>query len=108
MGNPTGAIGLANLGTGSTQAVAADTNRKSITFVNPNVDANVNIAVCPAFDNSGSALTAGFSSTGANAGNWVILPGGERTFTGNVQTAWLAAAKSGSTNNLTMWVERSA
>lgn len=106
MGNPGATVAFSNLGTGSTQVIAADAGRKSITFSNPNTDGNVNVVVCQAFDNSGNALSASFSSTGGSAGGFVILPGGERTFTGNVQGAWNAAAKSGTTNNLTMWVVR--
>jgi hypothetical protein len=108
MGSPGATVAFANLGTASTQVIGADSSRKEITFSNPNVDGNVNLAVCQAFDLSGNALTAGFSATGANAGNFAILPGGERRFTGNVQGAWNSAAKSGTTNNLTMWVVRSA
>jgi hypothetical protein len=103
MATPSGVVAFANLGTSSTQVIAADSSRRSITFHNPNTATNANIVVCPAFDNSANALTASFSAPG---GSYVLYPGAEKKFEGNVQTAWLAAASTGTTNGVTMVVER--
>lgn len=107
MGSPTSVVGVSSLGTGSTQVIAADTTRKWIEFHNPNTTTQEEVAICPAFDNSGSALTAGFGTAGANAGNYVLEPGGIKRFEGNVQSAWLAAAKANANNTLTIWTQSS-
>lgn len=108
MGNPSSTVAFSGLGTGSTQIIAADTSRKVIKIHNPNTITNVSISVCPAFDLSGNALVAGFSSAGGKAGTFVIEPGAIEEFTDNTQNAWLGAAQANSNNNVTMYVKRSA
>jgi hypothetical protein len=97
-------VAVNNLGTGSVQVIAADQNRKTIYFHNPNVAGQVNVLVCQALDINGNALTASFSTPG---GGWVILPGDTLAITGDVQGAWLATAQSGTTNGLTVFSSRS-
>jgi hypothetical protein len=98
-------VAVNNLGTASQQVIAADPSRKTITFHNPNVaGSGVQVIVCQAVDANGNALTANFAAPG---GGWIIYPGGDRTFTGDIQGAWLAAAASGTTNGLTVLASRS-
>jgi len=88
-----GTLGF-SLGTVSTQILPGSPQVRRITFHNPGT---INLYVCQATDAKGNALTAG-----ANGGNWVIMPGGTFTFTGNgVAGPWLAAAASSTGNPLT-------
>lgn len=93
-----------NVGTTGAQVIAADPQRKSITFGNPNIVGSINLLVFQMLDASGAALSPTFAAPG---GGWPLLPGGILTFTGDVQGAWGAVAASGSANGLTVISSRS-
>jgi hypothetical protein len=81
---------VTGLGTASAQAIGADSQRRSITFHNPNNTSAAVIFVCQALDAAGSALSA----TVDGAGTFTIFPGSSLTFTGNVGGAWNACASA--------------
>lgn len=91
-------LAITGLGTGSTGVVAADQNRQSITFHNPNNGDGtngVNVFVCQTTDANGNALAAAVNG----AGSFTVFPGSDRTFTGNMaKSAWNACAGSGGQN----------
>ncbi len=82
---------VTSLGASSTQVIGQNqTNRTEITFHNPNTGTNANIAVCPATDVNGNALTAAIGG----GGSFVIFPGADRTFRGECGMAWNAIASA--------------
>lgn len=95
---------LNNISTVGSQVIAADAQRKSITFANPNIVGNINLLVFQMIDASGNALSPTFAVPG---GGWPIFPGAIITFTGDCQGAWGAVSQSGVTNGLTVISSRS-
>ena len=96
---------LNNIGTVGAQVIAADPQRKKITFTNPNIVGNINLLVFQMVDvNNNSLAGVSFAAPG---GGWPLLPGGLLTFEGDVQGAWGAVAQSGPTNGLTVISSRS-
>ena len=91
---------LNHVGTTGAQVIAADPQRRSITFANPNIVGNINLLVFQMLDASGNSLAA--TSFAAPGGGWPLLPGAVMTFSGDVQGAWGAVAQSGSANGLTV------
>lgn len=83
---------LSGLGTGSTQAIGSDTQRRSITFHNPNNTSAAVLFVCQAQDASNNALSAAVDG----AGTFTIFPGSSQTFVGNVGGAWNICASAAS------------
>lgn len=98
MAAPGATVAITGLGTSNTQVLAAG-QRSAVTFHNPNASADV--IVCQAQDTGGNNIAATIASP---AGGFKINAGGERKFTGNVQTAWNAAASAGS-STLTIWID---
>lgn len=92
-----GVTAITNLSNASAQVVGADNKRSEISFHNPNVVSNKNIAVCPAKDKAGNALAASFGG-----GSWVIFPGATLTFKGFVGCAWNAICDTAGTFGLTI------
>ena len=88
-----------NLGAAPVQVIGADQARKSITFTNPNIVANVILLVFQMLDANGNALAPTFAAPG---GGWPLFPGGIITFSGDCQGAWGAVAQSGAANGLTV------
>lgn len=88
---------------GNTQVIAADPQRRSITFHNPN-SAN-SLLVSPTQDANGNALNPSFAAPG---GGYLIYPGGFLPLTGDIQGAWQAIASAGTTNGMTVSSSRNA
>jgi hypothetical protein len=87
-----------SLGDSSTALAGIPPNVESLTFVNPGSET---IYVCPATDLNGNALTAG-----PNGGSTPVAPGTVVVISGNgvLTNSWLAAAASGPSNPLTLFV----
>lgn len=100
MANPSATTAVTNIGTSSAQVIGSDSSRRKITFHNPN--ATNSLIVCQATDAGNSSLAATFTSP---AGGFVLFAGATQTFQGAIQGAWNAAANTGSTNALTIYVE---
>ena len=94
-----------NLGIAGEQVIAADPQRRSITFANPNIVGNINLLVFQMADASGNSLVG--TTFAAPGGGWPLLPGAIITFSGDVQGAWGAVAQSGAANGLTVISSRS-
>lgn len=86
-----------NLGTASVQVIAANPSRMKITFHNPGT---VDVLVAMAKNAAGAALAPTFSARGG--GFLIYANGGEKSFDGECQLAWVAVAASGSGNPLTI------
>lgn len=95
---------ISGLGAISVQVIAADSQRQSLTFHNPNNgdgSNGVNVFVCQAQDASGAALAAAVNGPGC----YTVFPGQTITFTGNIaKSAWNAIAAE-SVSNLTIGVD---
>ena len=98
-------VALNNVGTVGAQVIAADPQRKKISFINPNMVGNVNLLVFQMTGANGNSLAGvTFASPG---GGTPVLPGGMVQFEGDVQGAWGAVAQSGMTNGITVIPSRS-
>ena len=99
-------VALNNVGTVGAQVIGPDPQRKSITFVNPNLVGNVNLLVFPMLDGNGNSLAGvTFALPG---GGTPLVAGGLFTVTGDgAGGAWGAVAQSGMTNGLTVIPSRS-
>ncbi len=93
-----------NIGTGGGQVIAADPQRKIITFHNPNYVSNIILMIYQMLDVNGNALAPTFASPG---GGWVIVPAAYLSFTGDCQGAWGAVSQSAANNGLTIISSRS-
>lgn len=81
--------------TNSTQIIAANTTtRAGLLFHNPGT---VSLYICPALDNSGSALAAG------GAGSYLLQPGQSLPIVGLCSSAFNAAAASGAGRPVTVF-----
>lgn len=85
---------VSGIGTGSQQAIGGDSQRRSITFHNPNVAGTQILYVCQALTAAGAALPASIDG----AGMWVIYPGSSQPFVGNVGGAWNVCASAAAAN----------
>jgi hypothetical protein len=94
-----------NISTVGAQVIAADPQRKSITFANPNIVGNINLLVFQMVDANGNSL-AGITFT-TPGGGWPVLPGAIVTFSGDVQGAWGAVAQANANNGLSVISSRS-
>jgi hypothetical protein len=79
---------VSGIGTSSTTAIGADSQRREITFHNPNQTVQQNLYVCQAQDAANNALAA----TVDGAGTFIIYPGSSLSFKGNVGGAWTVCA----------------
>src|ERR1043166_987906 len=94
---PLGAVLSTTVGTTNAQVIAADSTRTGIVFHNAGTP--VPLLVAPSTDANGTALSPTFSSP---QGGLVILPLDYLPLSGNVQTAWTAAAQTATANPLTI------
>lgn len=86
------ATGITTLTTASLQVIGANSRRRKIQFINPNIAADITIWVCP----SNLAATTG-------GGSIPVFPGGDLTIEDeNVNCAWSAIAGGGSGRGLTI------
>ena len=89
---------VSNIGTTPVAAIAQNSARQSITFINPNVSLGINLFVAQATDVNGNALTPG----DGHAGSIPLLPGAILLISGQCQCAWNVVAATGSTSGLTI------
>ena len=94
-----------NVGTVGAQVIAADPQRKKITFANPNIASNVNLLVFQMVDVNGNSLVG--ITFAAPGGGWPLLPGGIIIFEGDVQGAWGVVGQSAGPSGLTVISSRS-
>ena len=95
-----GFLGVNTLGTAAIQVIPADPTRMSISFINPNMVTNINVAVFPVADINGNSL---LGTTFGQGGGAPLVPGGIITFVGDsARLAWAAVAASSSNVGLTI------
>lgn len=93
-----------SVGAAAVALVAANPQRTSITFANPNDPgvANGNILVYQTTDGAGAALAPTFATPALRAGGLLVAPGTILTLTGEVAKAWAAIADAAGPYGLTV------